>query len=96
LQLDFDGKRDPYGGYDPVTYHLVIRDFELLDQERKRRKVLELQEKSITPKAFSVSNPGSGQNDNKYVSFIINILILLISKLSFKVVNFPFTFTKNV
>lgn len=64
LQLDFDGKRDPYGGYDPVTYHLVIRDFELLDQERKRRKVLELQEKSITPKAFSVSNPGSGQNDN--------------------------------
>lgn len=44
LDLDFDGKRDRYGGYDPSTYRLIVRDFELADIERKKRKAIELQQ----------------------------------------------------
>lgn len=44
LKLDFDGKRDRYGGYDPVAYRQVIRDFELADLERKKRRAQELKE----------------------------------------------------
>lgn len=58
LQLDFDGKRDPYGGYDPSTYDLVIHDFELADQERKRRKAVELQEKSSLAKRQQLNGEG--------------------------------------
>lgn len=50
LKLDFDGKRDRYGGYDPVTYQLVVRDFELADAERKKRKGIEL-EKGLQEKS---------------------------------------------
>ncbi|PFH34081.1 putative SLU7 splicing factor [Besnoitia besnoiti] len=50
LKLSYDGKRDRYAGYDPSEYKWVIRDFELAEIERKRRKALELEKQILTLK----------------------------------------------
>lgn len=85
LQLDFDGKRDPYGGYDPATYRLVIRDFELADQERKRRKALELQEKSFQAKKQRKEKSSNDSDDDRCAFCQYFTIIFLIALLGFHV-----------
>eukprot|EP00921_Rhytidocystis_pertsovi_P002035 GHVQ01003460.1.p3 GENE.GHVQ01003460.1~~GHVQ01003460.1.p3 ORF type:complete len:409 (+),score=80.69 GHVQ01003460.1:4197-5423(+) len=43
LGLGYDGKRDRWAGYDSAEYQEVMRDYEVADIERKRRKAMQLQ-----------------------------------------------------
>eukprot|EP01071_Lankesteria_metandrocarpae_P015282 Lankesteria_metandrocarpae@DN9509_c0_g1_i1.p1 len=43
-ELDWDGKRDRWGGYDGQAYDLVVRDYELAELQRKRKKEAELEQ----------------------------------------------------
>eukprot|EP00922_Rhytidocystis_sp_ex-Travisia-forbesii_P019892 GHVS01029366.1.p1 GENE.GHVS01029366.1~~GHVS01029366.1.p1 ORF type:complete len:473 (+),score=119.52 GHVS01029366.1:151-1419(+) len=45
LGLGFDGKRDRWAGYDAAEYKDVMREFEVADMERKRRKAREMEER---------------------------------------------------
>lgn len=42
FELDFDGKRDRWNGYDPTEHHKVIEKFEKADVERRKLKALQL------------------------------------------------------
>lgn len=74
--LGFDGKRDRWAGYDASVYNKsVLRDYELADLERKRRKANELQEqlritksrrkaKKLRKKLRKIEAPGiDGENE---------------------------------
>eukprot|EP00918_Siedleckia_nematoides_P103113 GHVU01225102.1.p1 GENE.GHVU01225102.1~~GHVU01225102.1.p1 ORF type:complete len:512 (+),score=134.16 GHVU01225102.1:104-1639(+) len=43
--ITWDGKRDPWNGYNPESYREVMRDHDIADLERKKRKVKELNDK---------------------------------------------------
>ncbi|OXB71327.1 UNVERIFIED_CONTAM: hypothetical protein H355_004914 [Colinus virginianus] len=60
LKLSYDGKRDRYAGYDPADYKWVIREYELAEIERKRRKAQELQThiRSLKKKAAAAAADG--------------------------------------
>eukprot|EP01133_Synstelium_polycarpum_P012639 gene12639-14847_t len=42
LVLDYDGKRDPYNGYDPSSYKEVVDLYEKADAARKKKKLQEI------------------------------------------------------
>ena len=38
VKLDYEGKRDRWNGYNPNDYKTVIEEWEILENERQRRK----------------------------------------------------------
>ncbi|KAJ1982318.1 mRNA splicing protein [Dimargaris xerosporica] len=42
VNLDFESKRDRWNGYDPKDHRKIIDEWELIEQERKKRKAEEL------------------------------------------------------
>ena len=45
VKLNYEGKRDRWNGYDPDQYKAVIDEWEILENERRRRKEQAIQEK---------------------------------------------------
>lgn len=41
FELDYDGKRDRWNGFDPATYALVIERYEARDEEVPKRTAAE-------------------------------------------------------
>lgn len=61
FELDYDGKRDRWNGFDPATYALVIERYEARDEAR-RKYIKEQQLKKLEEKN-SKQNGGGGVSD---------------------------------
>lgn len=46
LNLDYDGKRDRWNGFQPDDYKQVIEDWEKVEAERRRVKAAEMEERA--------------------------------------------------
>jgi len=46
LQLDYDGKRDRWNGYQPEDYKSVIEEWEKVEDQRRRAKAAEMEERA--------------------------------------------------
>jgi pre-mRNA-processing factor SLU7 len=47
LELDYDGKRDRWAGYNPEEYAAVVAEYDKLDELRKQAKAKQLLEEIV-------------------------------------------------
>ncbi|CAI9290740.1 unnamed protein product [Lactuca saligna] len=71
FQLDYDGKRDRWNGYDPTSYAHVIERYEACDEARKKflkdQQTKKLEEKGNTQ---NVEEAVSDDEDNEETSVL--------------------------
>eukprot|EP00347_Sterkiella_histriomuscorum_P008276 403345699 len=72
IQLNYEGKKDRYNGYDPDQYKQVIEEWERLNEEQKKKKEQETQEKIAKGEPIDVSSSDDdedpdmeGQNEDQ-------------------------------
>eukprot|EP01114_Cavostelium_apophysatum_P014817 TRINITY_DN3932_c0_g1_i2.p1 TRINITY_DN3932_c0_g1~~TRINITY_DN3932_c0_g1_i2.p1 ORF type:complete len:539 (+),score=146.37 TRINITY_DN3932_c0_g1_i2:58-1617(+) len=64
LQLDYDGKRDRWNGYDPAAYEAVMEQYDKVDQERrKQKKAKEMQSFMTEPDAAHKRFPSANDKE---------------------------------
>jgi len=73
LQLDYDGKRDRWNGFDPSTYSKVITTFEKADIERRKTKAESLQSFMTEPDEDHARFPNKGkEGEARQESALVN------------------------
>lgn len=64
LDLSYDGKRDQWNGYDPNEYIKVVKEWELIDQERQKKKEKEMEEKMKNEIKNGITEPDNDSDDD--------------------------------
>jgi len=66
IEFTYDGKRDQWNGYDPNEYMKQVKEWELIDKERQKRKEKELEEKMKNGLIDDIKDNNSDSDEDKY------------------------------
>jgi len=66
IEFTYDGKRDQWNGYDPNEYMKQVKEWELIDKERQKRKEKELEEKMKNGLIDDIKGNDSDSDEDKY------------------------------
>lgn len=72
IDLDWDGKRDRWNGYDPSTHAVVVDQYEKIEQERRKMKKEEEMKKFSESDATQQKNPSAKEGETKEPAKVVD------------------------